>query len=148
MDVVVGRPALAVEVEHAARSPGAGVEANPPGLGCEREGVPRREDVDALVWPLRPRRAEVVRELGRAEDREHDPVALGARLRQPRAGVGIDGERGSRPCGKAEEGQNEKDSGCRPDAHHEGPAELEAPEPSTRIPAEPASRPWLESLLE
>ena len=65
VDVVVGRPAPAVEVEHAARPAGAGVEADASRLGRERVRVPGREDVDSLVAALRPRGAVVVRELGR-----------------------------------------------------------------------------------
>ena len=89
VDVVVGRPALAVEVEHAAGPAGAGVEPDATRLGRQRERVPGREDVDALVRPLRPRRAVVVAELDRAQDGEHD-LARVLRLRglRERAGAG------------------------------------------------------------
>src|SRR4029450_13116957 len=150
VDVVVGRAALAVEVEHAAGPARARVEADPPGLGGERERVPRREDVDALVRSLRPRRAVVVAELDRAEDGEDD-LALGLRLRlrlrERRADVPrVDREGSSRPCGEAEKGQDEKSSGCRPEAHQEGPVALEGQEPSTWLRRLRLSPPWLESL--
>src|SRR6185436_5950754 len=120
VDVVVGRPALAVEVEHAAGPVRPAVEADASGLGGERISVARREDVDSLVAALGPRRAVVVAEVDRAQDREDDLILLGFRLRlllreRP---TGVDWERSSGPCGEAEEGGDEKYSGCRPEAHH------------------------------
>ena len=118
VDVEVGGPARAVEVEHAARPARAGEEAYPARLGGERERALRSEDVDPLVRPLRAGRAEIVGEGDGPEHGEDDLV--------PRRGVsGLRRarqlgrrERGSRPCGKAEKGENEKRSGCRPDANH------------------------------
>src|SRR4051812_48857672 len=148
VNVVVGRPALAVEIEHAARAAGAGVEADASGLGGEGVGVARREDVDPLVGSLRPRCAVVVRELDGAEDGEDDLLLLGLRLGLRLRGrpSGVDWEGRSGPCGEAEEGGDEKYSGYRPEAQHEWPVALEVAQPSRCCRELRASRPSLESL--
>ena len=150
VDVVVGRPALAVEVEHAAGPARAGVEPDATRLGRQRERVPGREDVDALVRPLRPGRAVVVAEVDRAQHGEHD-LARMLRLRglrERRVQAGVDRDRRGGPYGDAEEGQQKKCSGCRPDAHQKGPVALEGQDPSRCLRRLRTSGPWLESLLE
>ncbi len=62
------------------------------------------------------------------------------------AAARVDRERGSGPCGDAEEGCDEKCSGYRPEAHHKGPVALEVAEPSRCPRGLRTSAPWLESL--
>jgi hypothetical protein len=121
VDVDVRRAAVRVEVEHAARAGGRDVELHAPGLGGKRKGFPRRNDVDPLVWPLRPGVAEVVRVLKLSEDREDDPLAGDGILlrgwfalgRRARVGYG-----GCLTGHETKDGNKEDRSGCRPVAAH------------------------------
>ena len=112
VDVVVGRAARAVEVEHAAGRRRVGPELDLPGLGGEGERALRRHHVDALMGPSAARLAEVVRVGGRAEDREHDRRR---RLLRPRGGLP---DHEGHEKGK---GESDGSSGCRPERDHGGP---------------------------
>jgi hypothetical protein len=97
------------------------VELDPPGLGGKREGFPRRDDVDPLVWPLWPRVTEVVRVLKLSEDRKDDPVARDGLLLRRRFALGSRtrvGYGGGLTGHETENGNKENCSGCRPVAAH------------------------------
>src|SRR4029453_11398317 len=121
VDVGVRRAACRIEVEDAARAGGGDVELCAPGLGGKRKGLPRRNDVDPLMRPLRPGVPEVVRVLKLPEDREDDPLAGdGILLRRRfalgrRAGVGYGGRLTRH---ETKDGNKEDRSGCRPVAAH------------------------------
>ena len=83
VDVVVGRPAGSVEVEHAAGRRGGRPEFDLARLGGERERSLRREDVDPLMRAARTRCAEIVDVVRGPEDREDDRLR---RVTGPREG--------------------------------------------------------------
>ena len=120
VDVEVGRPAAAVEIEHAAGAPRAGVKSDAARARRRARARAARRGCRSPGAGPAGGGAEVVRELDVAEHREHDLLARGLWLRLDlRRRLGIRRARGSRPCGEAEKGKNEKYSGCRPGADHE-----------------------------
>src|SRR5207253_9170964 len=111
VDVVVGRAARAVEVEHATGGRGVRPELDLARLGREGERALRGHYVDALMRPACPGLAEVAGVGRRPENREDDR-----------------GRRLSRACGRrsdqeSREGnyESEGSSGCRPERVHGRP---------------------------
>jgi hypothetical protein len=139
--VQVRRPAVAVEVEHAARPLRAEVVLHLPGLGGHRQRLSRRHDVDALMAPLSPGRAEIVAVTKLPEYREDDSLAqcvadrLVRNRGRPLRQLSWIEASGGRSGHQAENGNEEDASGYRPVASHNWDSALrfalEGRDPST-----------------